>query len=146
MRRCSKCEEDKLEVEFYDRERNRTGSVACIPCLKSIQRQSRRTNRYRVLIVYSQDPPSCICCGETHFEFLTIDHINGGGEAHRKSIGGPGRTMDRWLRLNGYPDGFRVLCYNCNNAIGRYGYCPHKEETNGSVSYNRMDGAARAGL
>jgi len=28
--------------------------------------------------------------------------------------------------MQGYPTGFRVLCHNCNQAIGLYGYCPHK--------------------
>jgi hypothetical protein len=32
----------------------------------------------------------------------------------------------RWLRKNGFPKGFRVLCHNCNFAHGHYGYCPHK--------------------
>jgi hypothetical protein len=31
-----------------------------------------------------------------------------------------------WLKRNGYPKGFRVLCHNCNSARGLYGYCPHK--------------------
>jgi hypothetical protein len=30
-----------------------------------------------------------------------------------------------YLRANHYPLGYRVLCMNCNFAIGHYGYCPH---------------------
>lgn len=37
----------------------------------------------------------------------------------------PGIDMAQWCRRNGYPKGFRVLCHNCNMAIGFYGYCPH---------------------
>lgn len=33
--------------------------------------------------------------------------------------------MYRWLRNHGYPLGFRVLCMNCNFALGKFGYCPH---------------------
>ena len=29
----------------------------------------------------------CRCCGVIEIEFLTIDHINGGGNKHRKEIG-----------------------------------------------------------
>jgi hypothetical protein len=29
------------------------------------------------------------------------------------------------LARNGFPDGYRVLCHNCNMALGQYGYCPH---------------------
>jgi hypothetical protein len=58
--------------------------------------------------------------------FLTIDHINGGGSQHRKKIGHGHFYL--WLYNHGYPDGYQVLCMNCN--FGRYmnyGVCPHKE-------------------
>jgi len=67
----------------------------------------------------------CECCGETTPMFLTIDHTNGGGATHRKSING---NFYRWLRKHGFPrDGFALLCFNCN--CGRSlngGVCPHK--------------------
>lgn len=31
-----------------------------------------------------------------------------------------------WLRRNNYPNGFQVLCHNCNMAKGFYGKCPHQ--------------------
>lgn len=70
----------------------------------------------------------CACCGDEHFPFLTIDHIGGGGAAHRRVI----RTsLYRWLRDQRYPSGFRVLCMNCNFAT-RFGRpCPHEEESHG---------------
>jgi hypothetical protein len=68
----------------------------------------------------------CACCGEEHYEFLSIDHINGGGTKHRAEVG-KGDVFYKWLRKNGYPEGFRVLCHNCNQAIGFYGFCPHQE-------------------
>lgn len=69
----------------------------------------------------------CACCGEDHFEFLSIDHINGGGSKHRRELKSSGKSynMYQWLRANNYPEGFRVLCMNCNCAMGLYGYCPH---------------------
>jgi len=67
----------------------------------------------------------CECCGETHKEFLSIDHINGGGTKHRKEIL-KGGNLYSWLVANNFPEGFRVLCHNCNFAIGHYGYCPHQ--------------------
>lgn len=71
----------------------------------------------------------CKCCGETTQRFLTIDHINGKGSEHRKKIGRPASyAFYTWLRLNGYPKGFQVLCWNCN--CGRHfngGVCPHKD-------------------
>lgn len=68
----------------------------------------------------------CACCGETENHFLSIDHINGGGTEHRKTIGS--RNIYRWLWKNNYPDGFQLLCYNCNLAKGFYGICPHQEK------------------
>ncbi len=66
---------------------------------------------------------SCACCGESTYEFLSIDHIDGGGGKHRKQTNG---HTQRWLIKNNFPPGFRILCHNCNQALGHYGYCPHK--------------------
>lgn len=68
----------------------------------------------------------CACCGEGHYEFLSIDHVNGGGRQHRKAIGKS--TVYEWLIKNSYPLGFRVLCHNCNQSIGLYGDCPHSRK------------------
>lgn len=67
----------------------------------------------------------CACCGETRYEFLAIDHINGDGRIHRRSV--PGSRICRWLRKNNFPEGFRILCHNCNQSLGHYGYCPHQK-------------------
>ena len=69
----------------------------------------------------------CECCGETILEFLTIDHINGDGSHHRRSINSRGGySFYHWLKNNNYPSGYRVLCMNCNFSHGAYHYCPHK--------------------
>lgn len=65
----------------------------------------------------------CACCGENKDRFLCIDHISGGGRQHRKKM--TQSNIYEWLRSKKYPSGFRILCYNCNNAI-RLGVCPHK--------------------
>ena len=74
----------------------------------------------------------CACCGEEDIRFLTVDHINNDGAAHRKSLTGTnkaaGHNIYRWLRQNNYPPGFQILCMNCN--AGRHwngGECPHKD-------------------
>lgn len=66
----------------------------------------------------------CACCGESRAEFLTIDHINGGGLAHRRSLKMP--SIDRWLIAQNFPEGFQLLCWNCNLAKMIYRVCPHK--------------------
>ena len=94
---------------------------------KEYHRQySKRTNlelKKEVFSYYSGGTPCCACCGESHLEFLTIDHMNGDGAVHRKQI--HCRNINYWLRKNNYPGGFRILCFNCNWAFGHFGYCPH---------------------
>lgn len=65
----------------------------------------------------------CACCSETLEQFLCIDHIGGGGNQHRKIIST--KSIGEWLYVNDYPEGFQVLCHNCNMAEGIYGKCPH---------------------
>jgi len=67
----------------------------------------------------------CECCGEAHQEFLAIDHVNGGGRKHRAKTGS-GINFYYWIVRNNFPDDLRVLCHNCNQSLGLYGYCPHQ--------------------
>jgi hypothetical protein len=54
----------------------------------------------------------CVLCGEDKWEFLTIDHINGGGTKHRSQLK---NGLYSWLKEQGYPkDEYRLLCANCN--------------------------------
>jgi len=90
-------------------------------------RNRRRELREKIISHYSNGLNKCECCGENHFEFLQIDHLNGNGEIHRKEIKrSAGEAFYTWLIKNNYPDGYRVLCSNCNQSLGMYGYCPHK--------------------
>lgn len=69
----------------------------------------------------------CSCCGTREQEFLTVDHINGGGGKHRVALRQAGSAnIYRWLVEQQFPAGYRVLCMNCNWAIGLHGYCPHQ--------------------
>ena len=68
----------------------------------------------------------CACCGETYMEFLSLDHIGGDGALHKRQLGvSSGRIMYLYLKKHGFPPGLRVLCMNCNFALGHFGYCPH---------------------
>ena len=68
----------------------------------------------------------CACCGETEPLFLTIDHINNDGNKHRKKFQSRGDGLYKWLKHNNYPEGFQVLCMNCNHGKRRNGgICPH---------------------
>jgi hypothetical protein len=129
--RCTKCKRTKVEDGYKQCEKCRAYVAAKMRRLRArepdrmvdYQRDWRRKQRQSVLAHYGG---RCACCGETEYEFLSIDHIEGGGTQHRRDIGSRGATMMRWLINNGYPEGFRVLCHNCNQAIGFYGKCPHE--------------------
>lgn len=75
----------------------------------------------------------CACCGETDYRFLTLDHANKDGAAHRTDLGGTPRlsstTFIHRLAALGWPavPGLRVLCANCHMAIDLWGGCPHQE-------------------
>jgi hypothetical protein len=71
----------------------------------------------------------CGCCGEKEIKFLAVDHINGGGNTHRKvvSYNTGGTNFYRWLMKNNYPKEFQILCFNCNwGKKMNNGICPHK--------------------
>lgn len=77
---------------------------------------------------------SCACCGEQHMAFLTLDHTNNDGAAHRRALGlvrerAGGATMYNTLKKLGWPTHppLRVLCYNCNcGRRANGGVCPHE--------------------
>ena len=60
------------------------------------------------------------------YEFLSIDHINNDGAAHRRKLGS--NYIYSWLIQTNFPEGFQVLCHNCNLAKGFYKQCPHQRE------------------
>lgn len=93
--------------------------------LATIRRTERANTRAEVLSAYGD---RCTCCGEDRPQFLTIDHIDSSGAAHRRVIQG-GSGFYRWLRKHGFPkDNFQLLCFNCNLSKGHYGACPHMVE------------------
>lgn len=78
---------------------------------------------------YSGGTFRCSCCGESGQDFLTIDHVNGNGNKERLEVlgrYGGGYRFYRWLIKQGFPDGYDVLCMNCNLSKGKHGVCTHK--------------------
>lgn len=110
--------------------------------LKKKSAQRRMELRLKVLRHYG---PDCACCSEARVEFLAIDHTDGGGTQHRLSLGARGRGISfyAWLIKQGLPEGYRVLCHNCNTALGLYGYCPHAQSTRPSSSPSSLTTSAR---
>lgn len=94
---------------------------------KEYQRVARISCKNEVFNHYCGGNICCACCGETAIQFLSIDHINGDGAEKRREIKSQGGAMYSWLKGNGYPEGYQILCFNCNMAKRDKAYCPHKE-------------------
>ena len=93
------------------------------------QRKAKRLeNKILVMTYYSYNDVKCDCCGERIFEFLTIEHINNDGAEHRRKLK-VRMGVDFYAKIIeiGFPEGLRVLCYNCNCAIRYTKICPHQK-------------------
>lgn len=105
---------------------------------KGLEYLAKRHRKIRLALrheVFNKYGGKCACCGESKHPFLSIDHINGGGKRHREEIGlGSGGVLFyQWLKDNGFPEGYRILCHNCNQAMGTFGYCPHSTWTENEI-------------
>jgi hypothetical protein len=104
------------------------GKRRCCDCLAkdSIKQSEKRfVNKEKVFQQYGGYV--CRCCGETMKECLSIDHMNNNGYFHRKEIGSQGSEFYRWLVKNNFPEGFQVLCMNCQfGKKHNKGICPHQ--------------------
>jgi hypothetical protein len=126
---CPKCKARPCEIAGTKSDGNKYYRTECWKC-RSIRNPNydihRKTYRWKLKIdTIKHYGGKCECCNEKEILFLTIDHINGGGNKHRKEIGS-GFQIYRWLKQQKYPKDFRVLCFNCN--CGRQlnnGICPH---------------------
>lgn len=126
----------------------RIAAGTCVNCSRA--RSSQRSTLYCDICLDNRKPAAaawrarirqevfaayggnCQCCNEKRQEFLSIDHIFGdgykdAGKTHRGGIG-----LYTQLKKLGWPkDRFRLLCHNCNQSRGFFGYCPHERENSG---------------
>jgi hypothetical protein len=164
LKECSKCKVYKVLDAYHKRKNKLTGeyypngSSACKECVSNItanwvyKNKDYNVNRNKIYRLEKRTKViehyggKCECCGESNYEFMSIDHINGGGTKHREELGNKGRGHNfySWLIQNNYPDDFRVMCHNCNTALGLYGYCPHQK---GEMAFGELylDGIKRRG-
>tara|TARA_S200002703_G_C3795274_1_gene245536 strand:+ start:486 stop:881 length:396 start_codon:yes stop_codon:yes gene_type:complete len=107
--RCSNCRKQYL-VEYRKR-----------PEVRQRRKEAHRKVREAAFAGYGS---CCECCGEDNFEFLAIDHVDGGGRKERETMS-TYQIAKKVICLE-FPEEYRVLCHNCNQSMGWYGYCPHK--------------------
>lgn len=119
--KCTKCTKELVGVDH--------GKVHCTVCQAKSQGYARRKrDKFKTKILNAYGGCKCVCtgcqwhdgqCVVTHISVLTINHINGNGNSHRKSVSKDGLPLAgsrfyRWLEANSFPSGFNVLCSNCN--------------------------------
>jgi len=97
------------------RERDRKRGASRIEYTNNIRRNIKR----ECFEKYSDGDVKCSVCGIDDFDVLTLDHINGGGRKMARLIGlgngVGGYRLYLYLKRNNYPDGFRILCFNCQH-------------------------------
>lgn len=128
LKTCPKCARDKpVDREHFApiNTSDRKWSSWCRQCTRTAASVRHSRQRLEALRYYSKGKLHCSCCKEKTLEFLAIDHIHNGGRLHRKIIK---ISIYAWLAKHGFPLGYRVLCHNCNMAIGFYGVCPHAKK------------------
>lgn len=140
MKMCNRCGSMFDPDAFY-----KSNKSECKKCVRERQEDYRNRLRLELIKAYGG---KCNCCGEKNIEFLTFDHVEGGGNRHRRSLSPSTVYVD--IKRAGFPKTIRILCFNCNWAIHQYGFCPHinaaapvkqsiagiKQEKNGYIQNN----------
>ena len=105
----------KKHAEYMREYRKKKGDK-----MRQKQREYYQKARIEALEYYGGKPPKCAECGESRIACLSIDHIDNNGAEHRREITKEygyklgGNQILMWLKKNNYPEGFQILCYNCN--------------------------------
>jgi hypothetical protein len=121
-KRCNECNR-KLAYGYYRRDFLLDPELVR-RTINAKAKKRTRDIRIEMIAAYGGE---CVCCGEQALEFLSIDHIYGDGRQDREKLNVVGHTFYRILKRQGWPkDRYRLLCFNCNFAIGHFGYCPHQ--------------------
>lgn len=125
---CPKCRVVEPASEFSRHKGFTTGLAShCHGCVRDASRIWLQRLKFKTFQAYSN---RCACCGERQPEFLSIDHIGGGGKQHRATLSPGSSSLYLDLQRRGHPqEGFRLLCHNCNQSLGVHGYCPHQSES-----------------
>ena len=127
-KRCTTClDKDKQTQRAYLKRHPERKSAATerwrqknLDHVSSVQRARQQAARLAAITHYGG---CCACCGETYIPFLDIDHVNGGGSAHRKQYTNP-VAYYRGLMAGEYSEPLQVLCGNCHHAKTRKYSCP----------------------
>lgn len=121
-------------MPYKDKEKDRECRRRAHARNPEIRQRARKAYNVRLRkLVLEHYGAYCHCpgCKVATFEFLAFDHVEGGGNKHHQELRQEGIGICNWLKKHNFPEGFQVLCHNCNMAKGFYGQCPHLKDNNG---------------
>ena len=121
MRYCKVCQSWKPESEYW--KNGKWLRSQCKKCHSDYNKRQYQKLKAEVLSHYGK--LKCSWCGENDLRYLCLDHMNGGGRKHLKSIGLYSSKHNKilsgigfylYLRRNNYPNDppLQVLCLKCN--------------------------------
>lgn len=125
---CNDCNIELLEYNWiFHSDKYKKKTYICDVCRKKKSKEYITNNKKEISItkknyrfklrldIINYYGGKCQICGENDIYYLTIDHINNDGNIDRKVKKlGSGHNFYRYLIKNNFPEGFRVLCFNCN--------------------------------
>lgn len=119
--------QEKNKDKFKEKRKERYWLNREQEIIRVMEGNKRRYRRQRLEVIMHYGG-KCVCCEEERIQFLGIDHINGGGTKHRQEIKAKYQNIYNYLIHHNFPEGYQILCHNCNLSRGFYGYCPHQVE------------------
>lgn len=83
----------------------------------------------------------CNCCKIKDYNYLSIDHVDGGGIEDRNKYNKWSKYLKSILDIPKEEVGkkYQILCYNCNCTKGFYGKCPHNFDLTQKLELFDMD-------
>lgn len=115
-------DKNREEINRKGRERERKFRLEHLDLAREKIRIAMRKQRLRrKMIIFRHYSPElkCAICGFNDIKALQLDHINGGGLKHLRSIAGGSANFHNWIIQNNFPPILQILCANCN-TIKRY--------------------------
>jgi hypothetical protein len=136
-KKCRKCGENKTTDYFnyftdprYGKKYIASNCKECIklscyawrkknPKKESLLKQKHNEKiKTKVIQAYSKSGEvKCDWCGFSDIRALCIDHVNNNGAEERRRLKDKtfaGRNFYKWLIDNNFPEGYQILCANCN--------------------------------
>lgn len=132
---CRICEELLSNLNWFQRFQLKHDNL-CKKCSREKNRASYKKNYLKrraanlkyvhknKAIVFQHYGNQCACCGQSYVDYLQLDHKEGGGSTHRRSLPNT-QSIYRWAILNEFPASLQLLCANCHFAKTKNKACHH---------------------